>query len=174
MFDIGWQELLLIGVIALVVIGPKDMPVAMRTAARMFSKLRALSREFQNTVSEVVREAELDELRRKVQQAGRVNVKDGLTNLVDPDGRLRADLQGDEFDFEDDLHHEPSRPRSAAVPASARPAPTAGGTAAAGSQPAAPADPLPPASSPSPDPPPPETTAAAPSVPPSASVSRRE
>lgn len=147
MFDIGWQELLLIGVVALVVIGPKDMPVAMRTAARMFSKVRGLSREFQNTVSEVVREAELDELRRKVQQAGKVNVKDELTDLVDPTGRLRKDLQdGDEFeDLDDDLHRSPAPPRTAS-----------GGGASAGAAPApatpastAPAAPVPPPASPS-------------------------
>jgi twin arginine-targeting protein translocase TatB len=173
MFDIGWQELLVVGVIALVVIGPKDMPVAMRTAARMFSKLRALTREFQSTVSEVVREAELDELRRKVQQAGRINVKDELTNLVDPDGRLRSDLHGDEFELEDDLHHEPSRPRPAAAP-SAGAGRATGGTTAAGDPPAGPANPPSPVESQPLDPPPPETPAAVPPVPSPASASRRE
>lgn len=135
MFDIGWQELLLIGVVALVVIGPKDMPVAMRTAARMFAKLRGLSREFQHTVSEVMREAELDELRRKVQEAGHVNVKDGLANMVDPTGRMRDDLHNlHEFpDLEDDLNRTQAQPKSAtgSVTADAAAAPAVAPGAAA-------------------------------------------
>lgn len=115
MFDIGWQELLLIGVVALIVIGPKDMPVAMRTAARLFSKVRGLSRDFQHTVSEVMREAELDELRRKMQQAKDFNIKNEFTSMVDPTGRLRDDLRGvDEIDREDGLHHPPPRSPTAA------------------------------------------------------------
>ncbi len=122
MFDIGWQELLLIGIVALIVIGPKDMPVAMRTAARMFSKVKNLSREFQNTVSEVMREAELDELRRKVQAAGRINIKDELTAVVDPTGRMREDF-APPADFEDDPppHVAPVPPRNSRMPAASTP-----------------------------------------------------
>lgn len=157
MFDIGWQELLLIGVVALVVIGPKDMPVAMRTAARMFAKLRGLSREFQHTVSEVMREAELDELRRKVQEAGHVNVKDGLANMVDPTGRMRDDLHNlHEFpDLADDLNRTQAQPKSA----------TGGASADTAAAPAAELDAAPPAAEPpaaAADPgatPPPQTTA---------------
>ena len=50
LFDIGWQELLLIGVIALVVIGPKDLPAALRVAGVWMRKARVLSREFQKTI----------------------------------------------------------------------------------------------------------------------------
>ncbi len=98
MFDIGWQELFLIAVVALIVIGPKDMPAAMRTVARALSKVRGLSREFQQGVSEIMREAELDEIRRKVDQAGRVDVKSEVGRILDPDGRLRSD-----FDLTSDL-----------------------------------------------------------------------
>jgi sec-independent protein translocase protein TatB len=98
MFDIGWQELFLIAVVALIVIGPKDMPAAMRTMARMLSKIRGLSREFQQGVSEIMREAELDEIRRKVDEAGRVDVKGEVGRMLDPDGRLRSD-----FDLAADL-----------------------------------------------------------------------
>ncbi len=92
MFDIGWQELFLIAVVALIVIGPKDMPVAMRTMARVLSKVRGLSREFQQGVSEIMREAELDEIRRKVEDAGRIDVKGEVGRMLDPDGSLRSEL----------------------------------------------------------------------------------
>lgn len=155
MFDIGWQELLLIGVVALVVIGPKDMPVAMRTAARMFAKLRGLSREFQHTVSEVMREAELDELRRKVQEAGRVNVKDGLANMVDPTGRMREDLHGlHEFpDLHDDLNRTQPQPRSPTANTPTEGMPMADMTAGAPAAPAATADPAAHPPTPTPTPP---------------------
>lgn len=97
MFDIGWSELFLIGVVALIVIGPKDLPVAMRTAAKFFSKLRGLSQEFQSSVAEVVREAELDELRRKVERAGRIDPASAVKSAVDPTGSLSADFDPSEF-----------------------------------------------------------------------------
>ncbi|MFO1154942.1 MAG: Sec-independent protein translocase protein TatB [Rhodospirillales bacterium] len=92
MFDIGWQELLLIAVVALIVIGPKDMPAAMRTVARVLSRARSLSRDFQHSVSEIMREAELDEIRRKVEQAGRGDVQGEVGRMVDPDGHLRREF----------------------------------------------------------------------------------
>ena len=69
MFDIGWQELLLIAVVTIIVVGPKDLPHAIRAVSQFMRQLRGLSREFRNGVSELVREAELDELKRQVQKA---------------------------------------------------------------------------------------------------------
>lgn len=97
MFDIGWPELFLIGVVALIVIGPKDLPVAMRAAAKFFSKLRGLSQEFQSSVAEVMREAELDELRRKVERASRMDPANAVKSVVDPTGSLSADFDPAEF-----------------------------------------------------------------------------
>lgn len=103
MFDIGWQELFLIAVVALIVIGPKDLPIAMRALAKVLSKLRGLSREFQTHVSDMMREAELDEIRRKVDEAGRVNLRDAIDRVVDPDGRVgRAADLGDKLGPEPD------------------------------------------------------------------------
>jgi sec-independent protein translocase protein TatB len=113
MFDIGWQELLLIAIVALIVIGPKDMPVAMRTVARALSKLRGLSREFQHGVAEMMREAELDELRRKVESAGRVNMTEEFGAIVDPDGRLRSELH---YDSQLDIDPPPATTSTEAPP----------------------------------------------------------
>ena len=60
---IGPVELLIIAAIALVVVGPKDLPVIMRTIGRYVGKARALAREFQESFEEIAREAELEELR---------------------------------------------------------------------------------------------------------------
>lgn len=96
MFDIGWQELLLIGVVALIVVGPKDLPHVLRAVARFTQKARAMSREFQNGLAELAREAELDELRRKMNSAREDFGKD-MREAVDPTGKLSADFDPEEF-----------------------------------------------------------------------------
>ena len=65
MFDIGAAELLVILVVAVVVIGPKDLPLAMRTAGRWIGKMRRISAHFRSGVDAMVREAELEEMEKK-------------------------------------------------------------------------------------------------------------
>jgi len=64
-FDIGSSELLLIVIVAIVVIGPKDMPRALRTAGRWIGKARRVSAHFRSGIDAMVREAELEEMERK-------------------------------------------------------------------------------------------------------------
>jgi sec-independent protein translocase protein TatB len=65
MFDIGASELLLIAVIAIVAIGPKDLPLALRTAGRWIAKVRKVSGHFRTGVETMIREAELDEMEKE-------------------------------------------------------------------------------------------------------------
>ncbi|MFC7398839.1 Sec-independent protein translocase protein TatB [Chelatococcus sp. GCM10030263] len=67
MFDIGWSELLLVGAVALVVIGPKDLPRALRTLGQFTTKLKRMAADFQGQFNEAMREAELDDIRRSVE-----------------------------------------------------------------------------------------------------------
>src|SRR5512132_3343959 len=97
MFDIGWQELFLIGVVALVVVGPKDLPKVLRNAARVMNKARAMSREFQAGLAEMAREVELDEIRRNVERNGRFDLGEELRSAADPTGKLSADFDPAEF-----------------------------------------------------------------------------
>lgn len=62
MFDLGADELLLTAVVAIVVIGPKDMPRALRTAGRWIAKVRRMSSSFRSGIENVIREAELEEM----------------------------------------------------------------------------------------------------------------
>ena len=74
MFDFSWSEIMVIGAVALVAIGPKDLPKALRTAGMLVRRARSLAREFHNSVDEMIREAELDEVRRKIDEATRVDL----------------------------------------------------------------------------------------------------
>ena len=65
MFDIGIGELLVIIIVAVVVIGPKDLPLAMRTAGRWIGKMRRISAHFRSGIDAMVREAELEEMEKK-------------------------------------------------------------------------------------------------------------
>ncbi|MFZ1415431.1 MAG: Sec-independent protein translocase protein TatB [Defluviicoccus sp.] len=129
MLDIGWQELFLICVVALVVLGPKDLPTAMRALARVVVKVRGLSREFQSGVADMLREAELDDLKRKVSEGGRVDLGKAVKDAVDPTGTLTEDF--DPADFARRLKEEveagpPTGPRAVApAPEPAAPEPAA-------------------------------------------------
>lgn len=66
MFDIGWTEIALVAVVALFVVGPKDLPHVLYKLAGYWRKVRGIAREFQSGLDDMIREAELDELRKQV------------------------------------------------------------------------------------------------------------
>ena len=70
MFDIAWSEMLLIGGVALIVIGPKDLPGALRTAGQAIGKIRRMASEFQGQFNDAMREAELTDLKKQVDDIG--------------------------------------------------------------------------------------------------------
>ena len=64
MFDIGWQELLVLAVLAIVVIGPKDLPRTIRTVTNWVRKARSMVRDLQDGVDDMVREVELEDIKK--------------------------------------------------------------------------------------------------------------
>ena len=130
MIDLAWSEIALIAVVALVVIGPKDLPEAVRGVARGVQKLRRMAGEFRGQADELVREANLDELRQQIHDIRNFNVRDEFEKAVDKDGSLRRS-------FDDplrDTYTPPTAytPRRPAPPWKARPprrAPPSGATA---------------------------------------------
>src|SRR3954453_4490366 len=70
MFDIGWGELLVIGIVALVVIGPKELPGVLRTLGQGMNKIRRMASEFQGQFHEAMREAEMQDLKKHVDEIG--------------------------------------------------------------------------------------------------------
>ena len=143
MFDLGWAEMAVIMLVALIVIGPKDLPKVARTIGQWTGKARALARDFQRSLDDMAREAELDEIKKSIDRAGSGGLKRAIKDAVDPDDDLEK-----AFDVEDEAGRRkpatkalpgksPSNVRkpAAAEPATASPAaPTADGpgNAAAG------------------------------------------
>ncbi|HZB90932.1 MAG TPA: Sec-independent protein translocase protein TatB [Stellaceae bacterium] len=90
MFDLAWSHILLLGVVALLVIGPKDLPKALRTVGFWVGKARSIAREFQGSLDQMIREAELEEVRREVEKAATVDVAHSIDSTVDPAGDLKG------------------------------------------------------------------------------------
>jgi sec-independent protein translocase protein TatB len=97
LLDFGWSELMLIGVVALVVVGPKDLPKALRIAGYWVRKARTLSREFQNNVEQMIRDAELDEVRDELKKATEFDIDKEFRNTIDPTGELADALHPPEL-----------------------------------------------------------------------------
>ncbi|MCO4054422.1 MAG: twin-arginine translocase subunit TatB [Bosea sp.] len=70
MFDIAWSEMLVIGAVALVVIGPKDLPKALRSVGEAVGKIKRMAAEFQGQFNDAMREAELHDLKKQVEDVG--------------------------------------------------------------------------------------------------------
>src|SRR3954469_23055391 len=90
MFDIGWSELLLIGVVALIAIGPKELPGALRTLGQWMGKVRRMASEFQNQFHEAMREAELADLKKEVDD---IATKAQSYAHFDPVDDIRKDIE---------------------------------------------------------------------------------
>lgn len=89
MLDIGWQELFIVAVIAIVVIGPKELPRAVKTVAQLLRKARGMAREFQDGIDDLVREAELDDLKKEITEGSPTSITQHIENTIDPIGDLK-------------------------------------------------------------------------------------
>lgn len=96
MFDIGWQELFVIAVVALIVIGPKDLPRAIRAITHWIGKIRGLARDFQSGLDEVVREAELDDIKKQIDQVSQLDLEREIQNTIDPTGEATKAMSMDD------------------------------------------------------------------------------
>lgn len=115
MLDFSWSEIMLIGVVALVLIGPKDMPVAIRAITRVLKRMRRMASEFQGHVDEMMRDADMGEVSDTLRSLRGMNVKSAINRVVDADGSL-------ERAFSDPLRQHPVPPvMTARAPVQAEP-----------------------------------------------------
>lgn len=94
MFDLGWGELLVVGVVALVVLGPKELPNALRTISNLTKTARKLAGEFQSGVNEIVREADLEDARKAAQSISKGSISKAIEKAVDPTGEMKSTITG--------------------------------------------------------------------------------
>ena len=97
MFDIGWQELFILAVLAIIVIGPKDLPHAIRTITKGIRKARSMARDLQDGMDDVIREAELEDIKETISGDG-MDVAKRIEEAVD--------LDMDDMDLDGDLRKE--------------------------------------------------------------------
>jgi len=98
MFDLGWGELLVVGAVALVVLGPKELPNALRTITNLTKSARRLAGEFQSGINEIVREAELEDARKVAQSMTKGSISQAIEKAVDPTGEMKSSVSSLEKD----------------------------------------------------------------------------
>ena len=96
MFDIGWTEITVILVIAIIVIGPKDLPKVLRTVGQWVAKAKSMTRDFRGHVDEMIRETEIDEVKKQIDSIDKFDANSALENTIDAEGDIR-----EAFDFDD-------------------------------------------------------------------------
>jgi sec-independent protein translocase protein TatB len=103
MFDIGGWEFMLIIILGIVIIGPKELPGALRNITLWIRKARGLTREFQSGIDDIVQEAEFEQIRQDVMEGSDptgsiADFKDDINQALDPDGEIEGALSLDDSD----------------------------------------------------------------------------
>ena len=182
MFDIGWTEMLVIAVVMIVVVGPKDLPKMLRTFGKTTAKLRSMAGDFQKQFNEALKEAELDDVKKSVDSLRGLNPTTEIKKQLNPFEKAASDVRAG---LDAAMKPKPAQPAApaavaaeplkngavseapssampAAAPAAAVPDPAAPAPAQPAATPAAATDAVPPAPKPArPKPAPKEAKAAA-------------
>lgn len=95
MLDIGWTELLVIAIVLIVVVGPKDLPPMLRAFGKMTKRVRVMAGEFRQQFDEALREAELDDVRQTFSDAQKLNPVNSLKDALNPLRQMGNDIRND-------------------------------------------------------------------------------
>lgn len=108
MFNIDWGELFVIVVVALIVVGPKDLPRMMRKVGQWAGRARAMADQFRRSFDDIARQSELDELRNEVNRLQQ-------TQLIDPKAEIESAMYptGNPINFGNDDVSPPTPPQPA-------------------------------------------------------------
>lgn len=119
MFEVGWTEMLVIAIVMIVVVGPKDLPNMLRTFGRTVAKLRAMAGDFQKQFNEALKEAELDDVKKSVDELRSLNPAAQIRKQLNPFEQAAADVRAGV-----DNMMKPKPAEDPAAPAAAEPQPT--------------------------------------------------
>ena len=93
MFDIGWTEMLVIAIVMIVVVGPKDLPKMLRTFGRTTAKMRGMAADFQKQFNDALKEAELDDVKKSVDSLRSLNPAAEIRKQLNPFEQAAADVR---------------------------------------------------------------------------------
>ncbi|RWC64593.1 Sec-independent protein translocase protein TatB [Mesorhizobium sp.] len=93
MFEVGWTEMLVIAIVMIVVVGPKDLPNMLRTFGRTTAKLRAMASDFQKQFNEALKEAELDDVKKSVDELRGLSPMTEIRKQLNPFEQAAADVR---------------------------------------------------------------------------------
>ena len=110
MIDIGWSEMAVVALIALLILGPKELPQAMRMVAHWVKKARSVTREVQSGINDMIREAELEDAKKVVESARPGALEKTIGSALDPTGGVGESLS----DVERETRKAESEAKSAA------------------------------------------------------------
>lgn len=113
MLDVGWPELLVIAIVLIVVVGPKDLPPMLRAFGKMTGRLRTMAGEFRQQFDEALKEADLDDVRKTISDAQRLNPVNSLKDAMNPLRQMGADIRND---LQKAVKSEPAKQPEISVP----------------------------------------------------------
>ncbi len=111
MLDIGWTELVVIAIVLIVVVGPKDLPPMLRAFGKMMTKFRSVASDFRQQFDEALKEADLDDVRKTLSEAQKLNPAHSLREAMNPLRQMGNDIKADL----QKATATPAKPASAAV-----------------------------------------------------------
>jgi sec-independent protein translocase protein TatB len=100
LFDIGWQEMFIVLVLGIVVVGPQELPRVVRMVLGLVRKARGLARDFQDGLDEIVKEAELGDIKEQMSSVSSMDIEKAIEEAVDPTGEISRDLDMGEIEKE--------------------------------------------------------------------------
>jgi sec-independent protein translocase protein TatB len=119
MFEVGWTEMLVIAIVMIVVVGPKDLPRMLRTFGKATSKMRSMAGEFRKQFDEALKEAELEDVKTLASDMRKLNPAADIRKALNPMEKAAADLKAGV----DAAMKPTAKPDESATPAAATPVP---------------------------------------------------
>lgn len=116
MLDIGWSELLIIAIVMIVVVGPKDLPKMLRAFGKATARMRSTANEFRNQFNEALKEAELEDVKNIVDEARKLNPRSKLTEVFDPIRSAGEDIRAGLQSTTSMSPAEPAKPAEVTTP----------------------------------------------------------